>query len=277
MAIDSKLKQALKNQDLAAAQARWAQMSERERPSTSQVSSLLWTSAVAISPEIGEWLVAEGGDPQARFENKHRQIVDVASRAITSQNIPFLEWLVSTYEIDVNRSVVPGGPQMLEEALIAQKSEVATWLVSMGAKLNTKDMDGNTPLHKAASHFNLEALVWLVQNHADPAVENYRKEFAEQHVPEDGPRFPPPYNVQAVYDFISAYTHAYARGEGEDYPIPEGILDQRAVERVGRLYEGLDPTEWTEDHYRSARIHKAAAEVEQVSADSEPTHVVPGF
>ena len=256
MAIDPKLKKALKEKDLAAAQARWHAMTERQRPSTTETSSLLWVSATVINPEIAQWLVDEGADPHYYQRNAQHMILDVASRAILQGNLELVQWLVTEKGLDVNRQTVPDGPTPIEEALTAKQPLVASWLKEQGADLNHQDMLGNTIFHKAATHLNLEALVWLMENGADPLVENHLREIAEQYIPENGPTIPPPYNADEVFETLSAYTHAFKADPQVEFQVPESLLDQRAVERVGLLFMDVPKAEWTEDHRRSSLRHQ---------------------
>jgi len=273
---DPQLKSALRANDLAAVQARWDAMTERERPSSSELSALLWSQAPRLAPELAQWMLSQGAQPNGLFTDKDGGRYDVLSRAIKAANLPLLDWLIHAQGVSINRPLVPNGPTPLEEALILTAIPAADWLVAQGADLNAADLDGQSLLHKCISHYRVEATLWLVAHGADPTVVNYRDELPCEHVPQ-GDRVPEPFRPNLMYAFLDGYTTAVEEGHQGPYPIPEDLIDERAIERIGKTYQAVAPEDWTDDQQRAAKIIDAFEARQKAPQADTPVYEAPSY
>jgi ankyrin repeat protein len=65
---------------------------------------------------------------------------------------------------------------MAQWMIFYNQFEMLQMFITMGCELNTRDQDGDTPLHEAAYRNHLIALKYLMEGGADPTIENDKGE-----------------------------------------------------------------------------------------------------
>ena len=88
-------------------------------------------------------------------------------KAIQLQKLYFAELLLKG-GADANvRSQFPDNTTLLDEAMDIGNVDLAQWLISHGADVNTLSLQGGSPLHKAVRLQKLDAVEFLLKNGAD--------------------------------------------------------------------------------------------------------------
>jgi hypothetical protein len=251
MNIDSTLKKALADGDIPAAQARWDALPEPHRPSQEGLNHTLWTMARTLPPTSAAWLVSQGAQPDQVIRDKVRGLSDCVTVAIAGRNFPLLTWLFTEGGVDPNRQLPAVGPTPFIEAIQAGVFDALPALVALGMDTGSSTIQGNTALHWAAHHYKVEACVALVELGVDPRIRNKMGHLACELVPEDrGEAWRP----DDMFEFLDGYREHREQGQTTPYPIPEAVLDERAVERVGLEFTAKAPSQWTPEEARAARV-----------------------
>ncbi len=207
------------------------------RSSPEALSEVLCEKAGELSPDMAAVMVRFGADPRRLFSvDDAAMLVDTLYMAISAANNGMVEWLSAQPDFDPNRRL-PGALTPLAQALLDSHWEIADLLLSHGADPSYAQEFGATPLHVAASMYKVEAILWLIDNGANPGLENGIGNVPCECIPSTldvGKGW----NPDVVYEYLEQCRLLAAQGRPSP-PLPAPVKDELLLEKHGLTV--LDP------------------------------------
>ena len=124
-------------------------------------------------------------------------------------------------------NIVDGiGDSLLSDALIAGYMDLSDSLYALGAKVDTVNMAGQTPLHIAASKAAYRAVDWLCRHGIDPTVEDLVRQRASELVPDSLEDW----DVDSIYETLENYVVDFQAGNGYTSTAEFDMMLMREIE-----------------------------------------------
>lgn len=230
---------ALEADDLTKLDAAWKDLESAGGPEL--LTDHLATSGGTLTAGVAQWCVKKGARTTLAQEIFGFGFADWMSQAIAHDNVELVSWMIQSQAVGADRRLPLGGPTPLMEALGGRKWDLAEAMIRAGASLNGTDLHGNTALHRAAQAYEVQQAVWLIQQGADPQLENKQGHLASELVPQDkGPQWRP----DDVYEWLLA---CEAASSEDRKVIPRSVQTEALVEKIGLTFEDKPQEELTED------------------------------
>ena len=143
-----------------------------------QVFAPLHVAVMAGQVEAVEWLLANGGDVEARSHNGHSPLALVAV-CPDADNRAALAALLLSHGADPNAAAGHHWGRVLHEAIKIRDLGLVRQLLDRGADPNAQDASGKTAVHEAVAQ-NANAIVALLLDHAPDLTIETRKHVQQR-------------------------------------------------------------------------------------------------
>ncbi len=171
----------------------------------SEPSLILARMAGEMKPAVAQVLLDFG----ATLREEHEKM-DPVFVAAQGKNTDLVMFFVEKGLVSPNHTR-GAGITLLMVALRNESYDLADRLLKAGANVNqvTGLLDGgNAAIHYAASEGSFQSVIWLIENGADPTIENDNRKWACEVVPElaDDSQM---WNMDAMYETLKEYGNQY--------------------------------------------------------------------
>lgn len=222
----------------------------KEGADTEMFDALLWRGAPSLSPEMAAEIVAAGANPRMlHFVPQTTDQINTGTHAARTGNTELLGWLIKEGHLSVTDMDAAGNTYFTAAVACGQLATAAR-LLELGTDINARNFYEETAFHTAASQYQVEAMVWLVERGADPTLEASDgadvpmcvPEFVEGHA---GTQWHP----DVIHRFLNEYAQAYAAARQAGLPppsmtVPEDVQAEVALEKgPQQVPPATDPSE----------------------------------
>lgn len=190
------------------------------------LNRLLVAGAPKMKPSVANVLLEFGADPMHQADN-----MDVIQAALSARNSDLVLSLLDQGLFDPNHAE-SDGTTLLMASLLTEQFDLADQILERGANINQQRpaFPGNadTALHLAARQASFQAVVWLMENGADPSIENVDNLQPSEVIPELSKDSDPIWDLDAMFEALEDYKEA--RKKGQKFEIPERMREMAHLE-----------------------------------------------
>lgn len=199
-------------------------LKEQDRLNVDDLNTLLVKGASAMKVETAQILTSFGAEVGDLAED-----LNAAQTALLAKNSALLFYFIDQKMVDVDFAE-RGGLTLLMDALQSEQYEVADGLLERGSNINKTSLmmtGGNTALHLAASQGSFQSIIWLIENGADPTVQNTEGKLSCEMIPEMDANSKE-WDMDAMFDALEDYRGAFEKGE--EFEIPHRLREMAFLE-----------------------------------------------
>lgn len=199
---------------------------ESEKIDLDILNRVLVAGAPTMTPAVANVLVEFGADPAHKNDG-----MDVIQTALSAKNTPLVLSLLDQGVFPPDHAE-SDGTTLLMAALLTEQFDLADEIVQRGADVNLQRpaFPGNseTALHLAARQASFQSVIWLIENGADPSIENLDNHQPSEMIPELDKDSKHLWDLDAMYEALEDYKQA--RKEGNDFEVPERLREMAYLE-----------------------------------------------
>ena len=217
---------AVKANDCESLQLILSYLQEQKRLKPEELSRALAAGANQMNPDMADLLIGFGATLDEKIEGQ-----DAVQVALSAKNhalvLHFLDQgLVSPDHTESD------GTTLLMAALLTEQFDLADQLMARGADIDKQRLEfsggADTALHLAARQASFQAIIWLIENGANPSIENAERRQACESIPELDKDSAKEWDLDAMFDALEDYKDA--RKKGEAFEIPERMREMAHLE-----------------------------------------------
>lgn len=190
------------------------------------LNKVLVAGAPTMTPTVANVLFEFGADPAHTNEG-----MDIIQAALSAKNSTLVLSLLDQGLFHPDHAELDG-TTLLMAALLAEQFDLADELVQRGADVNMQRPvfpgNGETALHLAARQASFQSVIWLIENGADPTIENVDNHQPSELIPELDKESAHMWDLDVMYEALEDYKQA--RKEGKNFEIPERLREMAYLE-----------------------------------------------
>lgn len=208
-------------------------LKEKESFLPNDAGSLILNNASTMTPEVANVLIQAGANIGI-VDNKLNY--NFVQKALLAQNHKLVVYALEQDIVSPNFREIDG-TSLLMIALGARQFDFAEKLldckVNIDAQL-TLPGQTDTALHQFAQKGDFQSVIWLIENGANPTIENAQKALASELVPAAVTNNEDNWNMDSMYDCLEEYRKYYESNlnNGDGYIIPHKMLEMAYLEHT---------------------------------------------
>lgn len=217
---------AIKAEDIESLEKILGYYQEKKKLNHDELSLAMCALANQMSPTMADLLLKYGAKLDQKIENQ-----DAVQVALSAKNHALVIHFVDRGVVEPDHTE-PDGTTLLMAALLTEQFDLADQLVARGADVNRQRLEfsggSDTALHLAARQASFQAVIWLMENGADPSIENASRQQPCESIPELDQESAKEWDLDAMFDALEDYKAA--RNKGEPFEIPERMREMAFLE-----------------------------------------------
>lgn len=199
---------------------------KQEKIKAEDLSRALAAGANAMNPAMADLLMEFGATLGEKVENQ-----DAVQVALSAKNHALVLHFLDQGLADPDHAE-SDGTTLLMAALLTEQFDLADQLIARGADVNIQRLEfsggSDTALHLAARQASFQAVIWLIENGADPSIENAERFQPCESIPELDKDSAKEWDLDAMFEALEDYKEA--RKKGDLFEIPERMREMAFLE-----------------------------------------------